>query len=197
MTEVRVTDPVTGASKGSKPERHDLVPPYVIAELARVYAMGAEKYSDFNYLRGFKWGLSVASAKRHIDAWLSGEKLNVEEGSSFPPCHHLAHAIWHLATLMTYERYGLGTDDRVFAWLEEGRPDGNPAFDDARPRSLGTSEPAVVNEPPPLDHFQTSNDGTWACSFCHMSGYVASPDAEAANILMGAVRKQHLHKEES
>jgi len=42
--ELRMTDPVTGAQKGSKPERYDLIPADAMDEVARVYGEGAKKY---------------------------------------------------------------------------------------------------------------------------------------------------------
>src|SRR5688572_25513227 len=106
--EIRVTDKGTGGSKGSKPSRMDLLPPLVLDEDARVYGMGAAKYSPTNYLRGFDWSLSVAALLRHINEWQQGNSYDEESG-----LHHLSHARWHLATLMLFEWYELGNDDRI------------------------------------------------------------------------------------
>lgn len=111
--EVRVVDPNTGGAKGSKLERHDLIPPEPIEELARVYGMGAAKYEENNYLKGYDWGLSIAALDRHIKAWLKGESYDEESG-----LHHLAHACWHTIALQMFEKYSLGTDNRVSTWLK-------------------------------------------------------------------------------
>ncbi len=107
MTEVRVTDPITGASKNSKPERYDLFPFDALDEVARVYSFGCKKYDDWNWLNGYKWSLSLAALLRHVSRFAQGEDRDPESG-----CHHLAHACWHTLTLLTFCMRGLGTDDR-------------------------------------------------------------------------------------
>jgi hypothetical protein len=106
-TEVRITDPETGGQKGTKPERYDLIPVDALAEFARVYGFGATKYEDHNYLKGYKWSLSIAALHRHIAAWVNGESDDDESGHS-----HLMHAAWHCFALYMFELHGLGTDDR-------------------------------------------------------------------------------------
>ena len=120
--EVRITDPDTGGAKGQKPERLELIPAEFLNALARVYGMGADKYSDYNYLQGYSWNLSLGALLRHVNEWRNGETLDAESGE-----HHLAHAAWHCATLFMFETHGLGHDDTVFAFLDgsvdhEGRP---------------------------------------------------------------------------
>jgi hypothetical protein len=105
--EVRITSD-TGGQKGRKPERLDLIPPDALFELARVYGMGAEKYDDHNYLKGYNWSLSYASLLRHATQWANGEDRDDESG-----LHHLAHAAWHCFALMMFQRHALGTDDRI------------------------------------------------------------------------------------
>ena len=46
--EVRTTSS-TGAEKGVKPERHDLIPVPALTLLARLYGKGAEKYAAHNW----------------------------------------------------------------------------------------------------------------------------------------------------
>lgn len=108
MTEVRVTDPDTGGQKGRKPERYGLIPVPALAEVARVYSFGAEKYDDNNWRKGYAWSLSYDALQRHVNAFWSGEEFDPESG-----LHHLAHAAFHLFTLMTYHNDGLGKDDRA------------------------------------------------------------------------------------
>lgn len=103
-----VVDPTTGGAKGMKEERYGLIPVWPIAELARVYGYGSRKYDDNNWRKGYRWGLSYDALQRHINAFWAGEEYDEESG-----LHHLAHAMFHLATLMTFHREGLGTDDRV------------------------------------------------------------------------------------
>lgn len=106
-TEVRVTDPVTGGQKGIKPERFDLFPFDALEEVARVYGYGASKYADDNWLKGYRWRLSMGALLRHVARFALGEDRDPETG-----CLHLAHAAWHCLTLITFTLRGLGTDDR-------------------------------------------------------------------------------------
>lgn len=107
MREVRVVDPVTGGEKGSKPERFDLIPPDALEAIARVYGAGSAKYSDRNWERGYRYGLSFAALMRHAWAWWRGEDTDPESGES-----HMAHVVWHAITLATFRRRRIGTDDR-------------------------------------------------------------------------------------
>lgn len=109
MTEIRVTDPVTGGQKGAKPEEFAFVPVEPLAEVARVYHYGATKYAPFNWQKGYSWNLSISALFRHIFQFCMGRSIDPETG-----CHHLAHACFHLFTLMEFERMGIGTDDRGF-----------------------------------------------------------------------------------
>ena len=84
MSEKLIIDPVTGGMKGAKDERWDLIPPSplldlavlaggfdklsfrALDEIARVYAYGSSKYSDYNWQKGFAWRLSIAALQRHV-----------------------------------------------------------------------------------------------------------------------------------
>lgn len=106
-SEVRVTDPSTGAQKGRKAERFDLMPFSALEELARVYDYGTKKYSDRNWEKGYAWGLSLGALVRHVSRFMCGEDRDPETG-----LHHLAHAAWHCLAIITFQERGLGTDDR-------------------------------------------------------------------------------------
>lgn len=153
MSEVRVTDPVTGAQKGQKPERYDLIPPHALDELARVYGYGASKYDDRNWEKGYDWGLSLAALHRHVKAFEKGEVVDPESGR-----RHLLHAAFHLLTLDTYEQFGLGTDTRSKLGQQPADPFETPlsypddqassltdlASDDRSSRSLTTTSATDV-----------------------------------------------------
>ena len=106
--EERVVDPETGGAKGRKLERYDLVPWGALDEVARVYGVGAAKYEDWNWLRGYDWSLSLGALVRHVSLFAQGEDRDAESG-----LHHLGHAAWHCLTLMTYQATGRGRDDRM------------------------------------------------------------------------------------
>lgn len=112
----------TGGQKGQKPERMDLIPPGALLEVARQYAWGAQKYSDWNWLKGYSYSLALAAMLRHIMAWEKGEDRDPESGT-----HHLAAVACHAFTLMTYqadpERYE-EFDDRFCKQQEQGESNG-------------------------------------------------------------------------
>lgn len=108
MSEVRITDPKTGGQKGQKAERYDLFPFDALDEVARVYHVGAQKYEEDNWLKGYRWRLSAGALLRHVARFMQGEDRDQETG-----CLHLAHAAWHCLTLLTFSLRKLGTDDRA------------------------------------------------------------------------------------
>lgn len=105
--EIRVTDPATGGQKGAKPENYSLIPVEALAEVARVYEFGAKKYEANNWRLGYAWSLSYSALMRHIQAFWGGEDMDPESGY-----HHLAHATFHLFSLMTWGQTHPEKDDR-------------------------------------------------------------------------------------
>lgn len=108
--EIRVRNDKTGAEKGAKPESYDQLYWPFIAELAKVYHFGSQKYAPYNYAKGYDWSLSFAALQRHIVLFWNGESHDSESG-----LHHLAHAAWHLSALFLFERMHPELDDRYFA----------------------------------------------------------------------------------
>jgi hypothetical protein len=104
--EVRITDPVTGGQKGSKPARFDLVPADTLWALAEHYGKGAAKYAERNWERGYAWGLTIAAAERHLAKFRMGEDYD-EDGNL-----HVIAYLWHAMALATFALRGIGTDDR-------------------------------------------------------------------------------------
>lgn len=105
--ETIATDPVTGGQKGVKRERYSLIPVEPMAEVARVYGDGAQKYSANNWRLGYSWSWSLDALGRHIEDFRRGNTKDKDSG-----LHPLAHAVFHLLTLMEYDMKELGTDDR-------------------------------------------------------------------------------------
>lgn len=104
--EVRKTSS-TGAQKGAKPARYDLIPPKALELVARLYGRGAEKYEDHNWRAGYDWSLSYAALNRHLWAFWNGEDMDEEMGLP-----HLACVIFHAMTLLTYMDEHPEFDDR-------------------------------------------------------------------------------------
>lgn len=110
MSEVRVTSS-TGASKGSKPARYDLIPVGPLAELAEHYGKGAQKYAQVNgrdnWRNGYDWSLSYAALQRHANAFWSGEDIDPETGSK-----HMVAVAWHAFALVEFMESHPGFDTR-------------------------------------------------------------------------------------
>jgi hypothetical protein len=84
---------------GDKP-RWSLIPPGVMAEYVNVLEYGARKYAPGNWQYVPHATTRYYDAMmRHIDAWLHGESVDSETGSS-----HLAHAMCCITFLMWLEQ---------------------------------------------------------------------------------------------
>jgi len=116
--EHRVTDSQTGGAKGRKLARFALVPALALRALARHYGIGALKYDDHNWLRGYDWDLSADALERHWNAWRRGESIYVErftgkDGVKYAvETHHLIAVAWQAFTLYIFERLRRGRDTR-------------------------------------------------------------------------------------
>lgn len=84
----------TGAvrSTDANNERYDLITPIGLRRLAVTYKEGSDKYSDFNWEKGFKESCLLNHALRHINLWLSGDRTE----------DHLSHSVWNLMTLIHF-----------------------------------------------------------------------------------------------
>lgn len=122
--ETRVIDSVSGGEKGSKLARFDLIPWDAIWGLAEHFGIGARKYEDRNWERGYAYGLSFAALHRHLASWWMGEDDDPESGDS-----HLLAVSWHALALWWMQKHGKGTDNRPSAEpaAELTRADRGPA----------------------------------------------------------------------
>lgn len=107
--EIRMVDPITGGEKGSKLARFDLIPPEFEWALAEAYGVGAKKYAERNWEKGYKWSLSLAALTRHLNAIKQGEWLDPESDQGRTP--HIISVAWHAAALFTYRTRHTGTND--------------------------------------------------------------------------------------
>lgn len=97
-TGVRVTSE-TGGQKDAKVERYDLIDPDFLKELATQLGLGAEKYEEWNWSRGYPLSLSYAALMRHLQAWWSGERRDPEFGTD-----HMAAVAFHAMVLFVNGR---------------------------------------------------------------------------------------------
>lgn len=95
--EVRITNALTGGEKGSKLARFDLIRPETLKELAEHNGVGALKYADRNWEKGYDWSLSFAALNRHLWAFWGGEDIDEETGSK-----HIIAAAWHCFVLARF-----------------------------------------------------------------------------------------------
>lgn len=110
--EVRMTDSKTGGQKGVKLARFDLIPAEPHRWLALVYGVGAQKYSEDNWRKGYPWRWSIGALERHLNAFKRGEIFDPELTElAGEPVPHLAAVAWHAYGLMEFAHRGLGTDD--------------------------------------------------------------------------------------
>lgn len=116
--ETRVTSS-TGASKGTKEARYDLIPVPALDYLARLYGKGAEKYAAHNWRLGYDWSKSYAAAQRHMNAFWSGE--NIDPETQVP---HVINAAFHMFALATYISEHPEFDDRFET--RDSRSDADP-----------------------------------------------------------------------
>lgn len=87
--------------------RYDLIPAYPLERLAEVYTIGAKKYDDRNWEKGFVWGRIFAAMMRHAWAWWRRRKKDPVDGQ-----YHLSSVAWCAFALMEFEHTGRGHDDR-------------------------------------------------------------------------------------
>lgn len=81
--------------------RFDLISPFALLRLARIYEKGSYKYADRNWEKGTKFGRFISSALRHVIQYMMG--LRDED--------HLAQAAWNLFAIMHLEETKPEYDD--------------------------------------------------------------------------------------
>lgn len=102
--------------------RWDLVPWDALEQLAVLYTIGALKYDENNWLKGFRYGRTFAAMMRHWNKWWLA-KLQGTDGIDYEnaelyakvglqPQSHLVAVVWNAIALLTFELRGLGIDDR-------------------------------------------------------------------------------------
>ncbi len=104
----KITAPGYKEDKGKL--RYDLLPPYALSELAKVYTYGADKYTDNNWRKGMKWGRIFGALMRHLWKFWAKRERDKESGIL-----HLSHALWGVVTLLEYSngnKYSM-FDDRA------------------------------------------------------------------------------------
>lgn len=110
--------------------RYDLLEPYAIEELAKVFTKGAQKYEPHNWLKGMQWSSMRASLARHLAAYDKGEDYdfdpkceNCQKGSctNHSGLLHMAHVAWNAMALVSYYKHFPQGDDRMTGFFKNKR----------------------------------------------------------------------------
>lgn len=117
-TEVMNVDPDTGARKASKKARFDLVPAEALWELAEHFGVGALKYDDHNWRKGYNWSKSYQAMMRHASQFWAGEDYDDHSSECPEDCvehtgsKHVVAAAWHALILAVFMDENRSKDDR-------------------------------------------------------------------------------------
>jgi len=103
-----------GARHNDSKVRHDLLEPFAINELAKVFTAGSEKYAPHNWLKGMKWSKITASLKRHLNAYERG--IDYDEETKML---HAAHIAWNAMALLSYYKHFPEGDDRIHTFIDK------------------------------------------------------------------------------
>jgi hypothetical protein len=96
--------------------RVDLLPPFALEQMAKVFTFGATKYEPHNWKKGMAWSKVLASLKRHLLAFESGEDYDKETGLL-----HSAHIMANASFLTEYYKIYPQGDDRHLKYLNMPR----------------------------------------------------------------------------
>ncbi len=100
--------PKAGVKNDKGKVKFHLVPIEPLWALAKLYTVGAVKYTAWNWASGMSWGRLYDAMTRHSGKWLNRQKFDLKDGQ-----HHLIAVAWCAFTLYVYELFGLGVDDRA------------------------------------------------------------------------------------
>jgi uncharacterized HAD superfamily protein len=108
--------------------RYELISNVALEEIAKVYTVGAEKYTIYddsgniisdgsdNWRNGLYWMDCIASAKRHIEKFIKNVDIDEETKTL-----HLANACWNLMTIIDFYKSFPQGDDRPKRFLKQPR----------------------------------------------------------------------------
>lgn len=106
--------PNLGSDPSRDARKHDdgklsysMLPVDALAELVKVYDLGAKKYGRDNWTKGMEWHRVYDGLQRHANAFWSGEEFDPVDGQ-----RHMASVAWAALTLLSYSMRGIGKDDR-------------------------------------------------------------------------------------
>jgi len=93
--------------------RYDLLEPFAVEQLAKIFTKGAEKYAPHNWLKGLPWMSVVASLERHLAEFKKGVDYDDET-----KLLHMAHVAWNAMAIVSYYKHRPEFDDRIHKYLK-------------------------------------------------------------------------------
>lgn len=106
--------------------RYDLIPPYALEQVAKIFTYGATKYAPYNWRKGMPWSECEASLKRHLQAYAAGDDYDYDkncEGCISGSCknhsgiYHMAGVAVNAIFLLDFYRSNPKFDDRIKPYL--------------------------------------------------------------------------------
>lgn len=88
--------------------RYDLLEPYAIEQLVKIFTMGSKKYAPNNWLKGLPWMDVISSLKRHLAEFEKGEDFDKES-----QLLHMAHVAWNAMAVVSYYKHRPEFDNRL------------------------------------------------------------------------------------
>ena len=107
--------------------QYNLIPPYPLEQLGKLFTYGATKYAPNNWKKGLLWTKVLDSAMRHLEAFRAGEDYDYDrncqgciEGycKNHSGVYNLTAATWNLFILTDYYKSNPQFDDRVKSYLK-------------------------------------------------------------------------------
>lgn len=101
--------------------RYDLLEPFAMEQLTKVFTKGAEKYAAHNWLGGMKWSKMRASLGRHLAAYDNNLDFDIDptcedcqKGScvNHTGLYHMAQVAWNALGILSYYKHFPQGDDR-------------------------------------------------------------------------------------
>ena len=102
MGDLRVFKSGATRSEDAEEERFDLISPFALQRLARVYAEGAKTHGSANWERGVPLDATLNHLERHLQMW----KAEVKSGEKIGEDDHMPKVDWGAFAIMHYETAG-------------------------------------------------------------------------------------------
>ena len=102
MGDLRFFESGATRSEDAEEERFDLVSPFAMQRIARVYAEGAKTHGSANWERG----VPLDATLNHLERHLQMSKAEVKSGKKIGEDDHMAKVAWGAFAIMHYETAG-------------------------------------------------------------------------------------------